>query len=85
METVRIQQTTTYAGPLGLHPAGSVWACPAEEAQALIEGGYAVQVEAGELAAGEDIQEGEGQAENTAKTDAGKETKAKKGFLKAKK
>lgn len=44
-DTIDIKMNTLYAGPLGLHEAGSVWKCPRAEAQGLMEGGYAVQVE----------------------------------------
>lgn len=40
-----IKQLTTYAGPDGVRDVGVVWDAPAEQAQALIAGNYAAQVE----------------------------------------
>lgn len=60
---MQIKQLTTYAGPDGFHAAESIWECPQEKALSLIEGGYAVQIEAEVLA-----------GETTAKQDAGETT-----------
>lgn len=65
-----IKQLTTYAGPDGLREVGVVWDAPAEQAQALIAGNYAAQVEV----VAEAAEEVAAEAENTAKTHPEAET-----------
>ena len=42
---MRIKQLTRHAGPKGVFLPGQMRDCPMAEAQALIDGGYAVEVE----------------------------------------
>ncbi len=88
MPTVKIKQLTHYAGPLGTHTPESVWDAPIAEATALIEGGYAVQVEAviENGAADRDIETADsaGASENAAADRKAETADAPKGFVKGK-
>lgn len=79
-----VRQNTEYAGPNGNHHAGSVWDADEREALALIQGGYAVQVEVAENDRGEVETTANGGAPETADKKTTPDDAAAK-FIKAKK